>query len=108
MLHETCSGCQLYSWLHIVNRKARLNLERKKIKWPADAKFTITYISNRNLQKLQLALFGKTKIWVYIYNRKHIHWLKLIKGRSKWPNSIRKFITSLIISSFKEIGFFDE
>ena len=83
-------------------------LKEKKIKWTADAKFATTYISNINLQKLQLALFGKTKRWIYIYNRKHIHWLKLIKGRSKWPDSIRKFITSLIMSSFKEIGFFDE
>ena len=40
----------------------------------------------------------------YIY-RKHIHWLKLTKGWSKRPDSIRKFITSLIMSSFKEIGF---
>ena len=43
----------------------------------------------------------------YIY-RKHIHWLKLIKGRSKRPDSIRKFITSLIMSPLKEIGFSDE
>ena len=34
--------------------------------------------------------------------------LKLIKGRSKRPDSIGKFITSLIMSSFKEIDFFDE
>ena len=29
-------------------------------------------------------------------------------GRLKRPDSIRKFITSLIMSSFKEIGLFDE
>ena len=82
-------------------------LKEKKIKWTADAKFATTYISNRNLQKLQLILFDKKKDEKYIY-RKHIHWLKLVKGRSKRPDSIRKFITSLIMSSFKEIGFFDE
>ena len=49
----------------------------------------------------------KQKDEKYIY-RKHIHWLKLIKGRSKQPNSIRKFITSLIMSPLKEIRFFDE
>ena len=39
-----------------------------KIKWTADAKFATTYISNRNLQKLQLTLFDKTKRWnIYIY-----------------------------------------
>ena len=49
----------------------------------------------------------KQKDEKYIY-RKHIHWLKLIKGRSKRPDSIRKFITSLIMSPLKEIGFSDE
>ena len=83
-------------------------LKEKKIKWTADAKFATTHISNRNLQKLQLTLFDKIKRWkTYIY-RKHIHWLKLVKGRSKRPDSIRKFINSLIMSSFKEIGLFDE
>ena len=33
------------------------------IKWAVGAKFTATYISNRNLQNLQLALFDKTKRW---------------------------------------------
>ena len=42
----------------------------------------------------------KQKHEKYIY-RKHIHWLKLNKGRSKRPDSIRKLITSLIMSSFK-------
>ena len=42
-------------------------LKEKKIKWTADAKFATTYISNRNLQKLQLTLFDKTKRWkIYI------------------------------------------
>ena len=53
----------------------------------------------------------KTCIYIYIYIYiyiKHIHWLKLIKSRSKWPDSIRKCITSLRMSSFKEIVFFDE
>ena len=40
--------------------------------------------------------------------RKHIHWLKPIKSHSKQPYSTRKFITSLIMSSFKEISYFDE
>ena len=81
-------------------------LKEKKIKWTADAKFATTYISNGNLQKLQLTLFDKTKRWyIYIYSN-HIHWLKVIKSRSKWPDSIRKFITSLVMSSFKEIVFF--
>ena len=40
--------------------------------------------------------------------KKHIHWLKPIKSQAKQPDSIRKFITSLIMSSFKEIGYFDE
>ena len=84
-----------------------MNIERKKIKSTADAKLATTYISNRNLQELQLTLFDKTKRWIYIYI-KHTHWLKQIKVRSKRPGSIRKFITSLIMSSFKEIGFFDE
>ena len=39
---------------------------------------------------------------------KHIHWLNLIKGQSKRPDFIRKSITSLIMSSFKEIGLFNE
>ena len=43
-------------------------LKEKKIKWTADAKFATTYISNRNLQKLQLTLFDKTKRWkIYRY-----------------------------------------
>ena len=44
-------------------------LKEKKIKWTTDAKFVTTYISNINLQKLQLTLFGKTKRWTkkYIY-----------------------------------------
>ena len=97
MLYETYIGCQLYSWLEIINGKARLNPERKK-KWTADAKFATIYISNRNLQKLQLTLFDKTKRWkIYI---------KLIKGWSKRPDSTRKFITGLIMPSFKEIVFF--
>ena len=49
----------------------------------------------------------KQKDEKYIY-RKHIHWLKLIKGRSKRPDSIRKFITSLTKAPLKEIGFSDE
>ena len=54
-------------------------LKEKKIKWTADAKFATTYISNRNLQKLQLTLFDKAKRRKkYIINRKYIHWLKLI------------------------------
>ena len=57
-----------------MNRKTRFNLERKKIKWAADAKFTATYISNKNLQKLQLTLFGKTKRWyIYIYMYVYIY-----------------------------------
>ena len=50
-----------------------------------------------------------TYIYIYIYTyiyTKHVHWSKLIiKGRSKQPYSIRKFITSLIMPAFKEIGF---
>ena len=46
-------------------------MKEKKIEWTADAKFATTYIGNRNLQKLQLALFDKTKqkddIYIYIY-----------------------------------------
>ena len=38
-------------------------LKGKKIKWTPDAKSTTTYISNRNLKKLQLTLFDKTKRW---------------------------------------------
>ena len=38
-------------------------LKGKKKKWSVGAKFTATYISNRNLQKLQLRLFDKTKRW---------------------------------------------
>ena len=45
-----------------------LKERKKKIKWTADAKFATTYISNRNLQKLQLTLFDKTKRWkIYRY-----------------------------------------
>ena len=36
-------------------------LKENKIKWTADAKFATTYISTRNLQKLQLTLFDETK-----------------------------------------------
>ena len=39
---------------------------------------------------------------------KHIHWLNLIKGRSKRPDFIRQLIASLIMSSFKKIGLLDE
>ena len=49
---------------------------------------------------------------------KQVHWLNLIKGRSKRPDFIRNFLedfirnqiltTSLIMSSFKEIELFDE
>ena len=43
-------------------------MKEKQIEWTADAKFATTYIGNRNLQKLQLALFDKTKRWyIYIY-----------------------------------------
>ena len=46
-------------------------------------------------------------IYIYIYI-KHIHWLNLTKGWSKRPDFIKKLLTSLIMSSFKEIGLFDE
>ena len=83
--------------------KQDLILKEKNIKWTADAKFAATYIciyKNDNSHYLT-----KQKGEKYIY-RKHIHWLKLIKGRWKRPDSIWKFITSLIMSSFKEIVFF--
>ena len=82
------------------NNKWKSKIEswkKKEIKWTADAKFATTYISTINLQKLQLTLFDKTYIYIYI-----------IKDWSKRPDSIRKFITSLIMFSFKEIVFFDE
>ena len=46
-------------------------------------------------------------IYIYIYI-KHIHWLNLIKGLSKWLDFIRKLITSLVMSWLKEIGLFGE
>ena len=53
-------------------------------------------------------------IYVYIYiidtdiDIKHIHWLNLNKGRWKRPDFIRKLITTLMMSSFKEIELADE
>ena len=37
-----------------------------------------------------------------------MYWLNLIKDQSKQPDFIKKFITSLVMSLFKEIGLFDE
>ena len=64
-------------------------LKEKKIKWTADAKFATTYISNRNLQKLQLTLFDKTKRWkIYIYKAHSL--LKTNQGSIKTTRFYKK------------------
>ena len=50
--------------------KQDLILKEKKVKSTADAKFAATYISNRNLQKLQLTLSDKKKDEKFIHRKK--------------------------------------